>query len=126
SDDAIISKDLNGIVTSWNQAAERIFGYSAAEAIGQPISMLALPDRLNEMPEILDQIRQGRHVEHYETVRRRKDGQTIHVSLTVSPIRDASGEIIGASKVARDISDRKRAEAERALLLSREQEARKT
>jgi len=126
SDDAIVSKDLNGIITSWNQGAERLFGYTAAEVIGKPVSILAAPDRMDDMKVILDQIRQGRRVEHYETLRRRNNGETIHVSLTVSPVRDASGRVIGASKIARDISDRKRTETERALLLSREQESRKT
>ena len=126
SNDAIVSKDLNGIITSWNAAAERIFGYAAAEAVGQPVSMLAAPERADEMPKILDKIRHGQRVEHYETLRRRKDGEIIHVSLTISPIRDASGKIIGASKIARDISDQKRVESERNILLSREQEARKT
>jgi PAS domain S-box-containing protein len=125
SEDAIVSKDLNGIITSWNRGAERIFGYTAAEALGNPVSILALPER-NEMPAILNQIRQGKPVEHYETLRRRKDGKTIHVSLTVSPIRDPSGRIIGASKIARDITERKEIERERALLLAQEQEARKT
>lgn len=126
SDDAIVSKDLNGIITSWNKGAERVFGYTAEEAIGKPVSMLAAPEVISEMPEILNKIRRGERVDHYETRRQRKDGQIIHVSLTVSPIRDASGRIIGASKIARDISERKRAESERALLLAREQEARKT
>lgn len=126
SDDAIVSKDLNGIITSWNKGAERVFGYTAEEAIGKPVSMLAAPEVISEMPEILNKIRRGERVDHYETRRQRKDGQIIHVSLTVSPIRDASGRIIGASKIARDISERKRAENERALLLAREQEARKT
>ena len=107
SDDAIISKDLNGIITSWNAAAERIFGYVAAEVTGKPISILAPPDRLDEMPAILEQIRQGRRVDHYETVRRRKDGKLVSVSLTVSPIRDAEGRITGASKILRDISEQK-------------------
>ena len=126
SDDAIIGKDLNGIITSWNAGAERIFGYTSAEAIGKSVSMLAAPERLNEMPEILNQIRRGQRIHHYETRRRRKDGQTIDVSLTVSPVRNAAGRIIGASKIARDISDRKRAEEERAVLLAREREARET
>ena len=126
SEDAVASKDLNGIVTSWNGAAERIFGYSAAEIIGKPVSILAAPDRLDEMPQILAKIRQGHRVEHYETRRRRKDGEIIDVALTVSPVRDAAGEVIGASKIARDITGRKRAEQERALLLAREQEARRT
>ena len=126
SDDAIISKDLNGAITSWNSAAERMFGYSAAEVLGQPVSMLADPDHRNEMPEILAQIRQGRRVEHYETHRRRKDGRIIDVALTVSPVRNAAGEIIGASKIARDITERKLGELERSALLAREKEARQT
>jgi PAS domain S-box-containing protein len=126
SNDAIISKDLNGRITSWNAGAERLFGYAAAEAVGQPVSMLAAPDHLNEMPEILNQIRQGHRVEHYETRRRRKDGQIIDVELTVSPVRNAAGQIVGASKIARDITERKLAEQERSLLLSREKEARQT
>jgi PAS domain S-box-containing protein len=126
SEDAIISKDLNGIITSWNTGAERTFGYTAVEAIGQPVAILAAPDRLDEMPTILSKIKQGLRVEHYETRRRRKNGQIIDVALTVSPVRNAAGRIVGASKIARDISDRKRAEQERGLLLAREQEARRT
>jgi PAS domain S-box-containing protein len=126
SEDAIISKDLSGIITSWNNGAERIFGYTAAEVLGKPVSILRAPDRPDEMPEILSKIKQGLRVEHYETRRRRKNGQIIDVALTVSPIRDAAGRIVGASKISRDISDRKRAEQERGLLLAREQEARRT
>lgn len=126
SDDAIASKDLNGLITSWNQGAERIFGYTAKEILGKPVSILAAPDRLDEMPAILSKIRQGQRVEHFETRRRRKDGQIIDVSLTVSPVRDAAGRVVGASKVARDITRQKQAEQERALLLSREKEARRT
>ncbi|MBV8895628.1 MAG: PAS domain S-box protein [Acidobacteriaceae bacterium] len=125
SNDAIVSKDLNGLVTSWNKGAERLFGYTAAEIIGRPVATLAAPDVLNEMPGILDKIRRGERVEHYETRRRKKNGEIVHVSLTVSPVRDASGRIVGASKIARDITERKRIENERALLLKREQEARK-
>jgi PAS domain S-box-containing protein len=125
SDDAIISKDLNGIITSWNQRAERIFGYTATEVLGHPVSILAVPGN-NEMPDILAQIKQGHRVDHYETRRRRKDGRIIDVSLTVSPVRDAAGQIVGASKIARDISALKFAEQERALLLAREQDARRT
>jgi PAS domain S-box-containing protein len=109
SDDAIISKDLNGIITSWNQSAERMFGYRAAEAIGKPISIIAPPDR-NEMPEILARIRRGERIDHYETIRQTKDGRRLHVSLTVSPIYDRHGQIIGASKISRDITERKLAE----------------
>jgi len=126
SDDAIVSKDLNGIITSWNRAAERLFGYTAAEIIGKPVATLAAPEVVNEMPGILEKIKRGERVDHYETKRRTKAGQIIHVSLTISPVRDASGRIIGASKIARDITERKRIERERALLLSREQEARRT
>src|SRR5215212_3188408 len=102
SDDAIVSKDLNGIVMSWNQAAERIFGYTAEEMIGQPIARLVPPERPNEEPEILARLRRGERIDHYETVRVRKDGTRIDVSVTISPIRDHEGHIIGASKVARD------------------------
>ncbi len=126
SADAIISKNLSGIITSWNQGAEHIFGYTADEVIGKPVSILTAPDRLNEMPAILSKIKQGQRVEHYETRRRRKDGQIIDVALTVSPVYNSAGQIIGASKIARDITDRKRTEHERASLLSREQEARRT
>jgi PAS domain S-box-containing protein len=126
SNEAIIGKDLNGRITSWNAGAERLFGYTAAEAVGQTVSMLAAPGHQNEMPEILSQVRQGYRVEHYETQRRRKDGQIIDVALTVSPVRNAAGQIIGASKIARDITERKLGEQERSLLLSREKEARQT
>lgn len=125
SDDAIASKDLNGIITSWNEGAERLFGYTAEEVMGKPVSILAVPGH-NEMPAILAQIRQGHRVDHYETQRRRKDGKIIDIALTVSPIRDSAGHIIGASKVARNITDRKLAEEERTQLLLREKEARRT
>ncbi|MEI9991940.1 MAG: PAS domain S-box protein [Rhizomicrobium sp.] len=118
SDDAIISKDLTGIVTSWNAGAERLFGYRAEEMIGQPILVLIPTERHNEEPGILERIRRGDRIDHYETVRLRKDGSQVHISLTVSPIRSASGEIVGASKIARDISDRKRGEEARELLLN--------
>jgi PAS domain S-box-containing protein len=110
SDDAIIGKDVNGRITSWNRGAERIFGYSAAEAVGHPIAMLAPSDRVDEMPAILGRIRRGERVEHFDTQRRAKDGRFVPISLTVSPIEDEDGNIIGASKIARDISERKRAE----------------
>lgn len=125
SDDAIVGKDINGVVTSWNIGAQRLFGYSAAEMIGQPVAILIPSDRLDEGPQILGRIRHGESVEHYETVRRRKDGDLIDVSLTVSPIKDAGGKIVGASKIARDVTQHKRAEAElkraheEALLASR-------
>ena len=91
SDDAIVSKDLKGVITSWNKGAERIFGYTSAEVLGHPVSILAAPDRVNEMPDILSRIKQGQRVEHYETRRRRKDGRIIDVALSVSPVRDADG-----------------------------------
>ena len=105
SDDAIISEDLNGVVTSWNKGAERIFGYSAEEVAGQPISILAAPGRLDDSLKILERIRRGESIDHYQTVRRTKAGKVIHVSLTVSPVRNAAGEITGASKIARDITE---------------------
>ena len=111
SDDAIISKDLNGIITSWNEGAERIFGYTAEEAIGHSITLLIPSDRLAEEPAIIERLKKGERVDHFETVRQRKDGSLLDISVTVSPIRNAEGEIVGASKVARDITDRKRAEA---------------
>jgi PAS domain S-box-containing protein len=112
SEDAIVSKDVNGIVTSWNRGAERIFGYTAAEMIGKPIAVIAAPGHLDEMPEILERIKRGERIDHYQTMRRAKDGSLVNVSLTVSPIRDASGRIIGASKIARDITAQVRAQAE--------------
>ena len=108
SDDAIISKDLEGTIASWNPGAERLFGYKAEEVIGQSITILIPPERSNEEPEILDRIRRGDRVRHYETVRRRKDGTRLNLSLTVSPVKDKSGQIIGASKIARDITERVR------------------
>src|SRR6476620_8097613 len=91
SDDAIISKDLNGIITSWNRGAEHIFGYDAQEVIGRPVTILIPPDHLNEEPKILERIRRGDRIDHYETVRRRKDESLVDISLTVSPIRDTGG-----------------------------------
>jgi two-component system CheB/CheR fusion protein len=105
-DDAIISKDLNGTIRSWNQGAERLFGYTADEAIGQSVMMLIPEERAEEEPEIVDRLRRGERIDHFESVRIAKDGRRIHVSLTISPVRDAAGRIVGASKVARDISDR--------------------
>jgi PAS domain S-box-containing protein len=112
SQDAIVSKNLNGIINSWNRGAEQLFGYSAEEAIGQPVTMLMPPDRLNEEPNILERIRRGERIEHYETIRQRKDGKLIEISLTVSPIKDAGGKVTGASKIARNISRQKQAERE--------------
>ena len=124
SDDAIIGKSLDGIVTSWNQGAERIFGYTAEEMVGSPLSRLVPPDRPDEVPSILAAIRRGERVEHFDTERVRKDGQRIQVSLSISPIRDATGDVIGASKIARDVTDRKRAEEERERLLAEAKQAR--
>lgn len=117
SEDAIISKSLYGIITTWNKSAERVFGYTADEAVGRPITMLIPEDRLDEEPVILARINAGERVDHFETIRRRKDGSLIDLSLTISPIRNSDGKIIGASKIARDISDRKRAADHQDLLL---------
>jgi PAS domain S-box-containing protein len=116
SDDAIISKDLNGIIQTWNDSAERLFGYKADEIIGRSVTTLIPEDRQDEEPGIIARIRAGQRVHHYETVRRRKDGSLINISLTVSPVRDGRGIVIGASKIARNISDR--IEAERRLRAS--------
>lgn len=120
SDDAIISKDLSGIVQSWNQAAERIFGYTAEEMIGTSIRRIIPDDRQYEEDTVLSSIRAGRRLDHFETVRRTRDGRLIPISLTVSPILDASGVVMGASKIARDISDRKRAEQQAARAVQRD------
>ena len=112
SDDAIISKDLNGVITSWNNSAERLFGYTEAEAIGKPITILIPPDHLEEEPQILARIRSGERVDHFETIRVCKDGKLIDISLTISPVRDRTGRIVGASKIARDITARKKVDAD--------------
>jgi PAS domain S-box-containing protein len=118
SDDAIISKDLNGVITSWNPGAERIFGYTALEAIGQSISMLVPPERQDEEASILEQLRRGERIDHFETVRRRKDGALLDIELSVSPVADSNGRLVGASKIARDVTERQRAEATRTRLAS--------
>jgi PAS domain S-box-containing protein len=118
SNDAIISKSLDGIITSWNRGAERLFGYTAEEVIGKAVTILIPEDRISEEPEILERIRRGKRVDHYDTVRRRKDGSLIDISLTVSPLKDADGRIIGASKIARDITERKRAQERQKLLVN--------
>jgi PAS domain S-box-containing protein len=123
SDDAILTKDLNGTIITWNSGAERLFGYTAEEAIGKPVAILIPSDRANEEPNILARIRAGERIEHYETIRRRKDGSLIEISLSVSPIRGRKGNIIGASKIARDITERRRAD-EQQLLLIREMDHR--
>jgi PAS domain S-box-containing protein len=111
SDDAIISKDLHGIITSWNISAERLFGYTASEVIGKPVTILIPADRLDEEPEILSRLKRGERVDHFETIRRRKDGTLLDISLTISPVKDARGDVIGVSKIARDITERRRAQA---------------
>ncbi len=110
SDDAIISKDLNGCITSWNKSAERLFGYRAEEAVGKSVLILIPPDRLDEEPRILQKLQRAERVDHFETVRRRKDGSLLEISLTISPVKNAQGKVIGASKIARDITERKRSE----------------
>src|SRR5688572_20752525 len=110
SDDAIVSKTLDGVITSWNPGAERIFGYTAAEAIGQHIFLIIPDDRRAEEEDVLARLRRGERIDHFETLRRTKDGRTIPISLTVSPVTDERGNIIGASKVARDISERVQAQ----------------
>jgi PAS domain S-box-containing protein len=123
SDDAIVSKNLDGIITSWNRGAERIFGYTAEEAIGQPITIVIPEDRQSEEREILTRVRRGERIDHFETVRRRKHGSLISISLSVSPVRNAEGKIVGASKIARDITEQKRNQ-EQIAILAREAEHR--
>jgi PAS domain S-box-containing protein len=123
SDDAIVSKSLDGIITSWNRGAERVFGYAAEDAIGQPITMVIPQDRQDEERAILTRIRRGERIDHFETVRQRKHGSLIVVSLTVSPVKNAAGKIVGASKIARDITEQKRSQ-EQIAILAREAEHR--
>ena len=123
SDDAIVSKNLDGIISSWNSGAERVFGYSASEAIGQPITLVIPEDRQSEERQILTRIRRGERIDHFETVRQRKNGSLIVVSLTVSPVKDANGKIVGASKIARDITEQKKNQ-ELIVTLAREAEHR--
>src|SRR4029453_5401365 len=121
SDDVIVSKTLDGIITSWNPAAERTFGWTAPEAIGRHITLIIPEDRRAEEDDVLARIRRGERGDHSETVPRTKDGRLVDMSITVSPVKDANGRIVGASKVARDITERRRLEGQRAPLLSREQ-----
>jgi PAS domain S-box-containing protein len=123
SDDVIVSKSLDGMITSWNKSAERVFGYSAREAIGQPITIVIPEDRQSEEREILTRIRRGERIDHFETVRQRKDGSLVAVSLTVSPVKDENGRIVGASKIARDVTQQKR-DQELIATLAREAEHR--
>lgn len=116
SDESIVSEDLDGIIATWNKGAERLFGYTAEEAVGKSIAILTPLDRRDEETRILATVRRGRHVDRYETVHRRKDGSSVEISLTVSPVKDATGRVIGASKIAHDITARKRAEGRQALL----------
>jgi PAS domain S-box-containing protein len=117
SEDAILSKDLNGVILSWNDSAERLFGFTAEEAVGKPITIIIPVDRLDEEPVILGKINRGERIEHFETVRQRKDGSLVNISLTISPIRNSRGKIVGASKIARDITELRRARDRQHLLL---------
>jgi PAS domain S-box-containing protein len=117
SDDAILSKDLDGVITSWNRGAQRLFGYTAEEAVGRSVTMIIPTDRHDEEPMILERVRRGERIDHYETVRQHKDGSLVDISITVSPIKDEKGEIIGASKIARDITQLRRARERQDLLL---------
>jgi len=118
-----LSLTLSGVITSWNKAAENIYGYTAAEAIGRPISMHIPPENLHELPVLIGKINRGERVVHYETVRRRKNADDINVSLTISPVRDDSGAIVGASAIARDITERRRVRREREKLIADLREA---
>jgi PAS domain S-box-containing protein len=117
SHDAIVTKDLNGVITSWNESAEQLFGYRAEEVLGRPITILIPSDRSDEEPAIIERIVRGERVDHFETIRRRKDGSLVEISLTISPVRNAQGKVIGASKIARDITERRQAEERKRLLL---------
>jgi len=118
SDDAIHPfQRSQGVIISWNRAAQRLFGYTAEEAVGKSITMLIPTDRLDEEPVILERVRRGERIEHYETIRQRKDGSLVDISLTVSPIKNEKGEVVGASKIARDITELKRARERQELLL---------
>jgi PAS domain S-box-containing protein len=110
SDDAIVSKSLDGVITSWNEGVEQLFGYTAQEAVGQHITLIIPPELRHEEAGILERLRRGDRIEHFETVRMRKDGSTFDISLTISPVKDATGRVVGASKIARDITERKRSE----------------
>lgn len=118
SDDAIVSKTLDGVIQSWNAAAERIFGYSAGEAIGQHISLIIPPERASEEDKIVTELKAGNRIDHFETVRRRRDGQKVYVSLSISPIKDASEHVVGAAKIARDVSSKRHLEEERQRLVT--------
>jgi PAS domain S-box-containing protein len=117
SEDAILSKDLSGVILSWNRGAERLFGFSSEEAVGRPVTIVIPVDRRDEEPAILEKIHRGERIEHFETVRQRKDGSFVDISLTISPIRNARGDIVGASKIARDITELRKARDRQRLLL---------
>jgi PAS domain S-box-containing protein len=117
SEDAILSKDLSGVILSWNRGAERLFGFGSEEAVGRPVTIVIPLDRRDEEPAILEKIHRGERIEHFETVRQRKDGSLVDISLTISPIRNSRGEIVGASKIARDITDLRKARDRQRLLL---------
>ncbi|MGF6227527.1 PAS domain S-box-containing protein [Inquilinus ginsengisoli] len=117
SDDAILAKDLDGVITAWNAGAQTLFGYAAEEVIGKPITILIPLDRHEEEPRILARIRSGERIDHFETVRRRKDGSLVEVSLSVSPVKDAGGRIVGASKIVRNITEQRRAQEQQVMLL---------
>ena len=117
SDDAILSKDLEGLILSWNQGAERLFGFTSEEAVSRPVTIIIPVDRMDEEPTILEKIHRGERIEHFETVRQRKDGSFVDISLTISPIRNSRGKIVGASKIARDITELKKARDQQRLLL---------
>src|SRR5262249_58564020 len=123
SEDAIISKTVEGVILSWNAGATRLFGYDETEAVGKSIYILIPREKYGEEVEILGKLKRGERIEHYETVRVARDGRRLDVSLTVSPVRDKGGNIVAASKIARDITDKKRAESERSEMLQREQSA---
>jgi PAS domain S-box-containing protein len=118
SDDAIIGESLDGIIMSWNNGAQRLYGYTVEETVGKPITILIPPDRYHEERSIIERIKRGERIDHYETIRQRKDGSSVNVSLTGSPVKNAEGEIIGASRIARDITERKRAEAREKVLMA--------
>src|SRR4029077_2422209 len=117
SDDAILSKNLDGLILSWNDGAERLFGFTSKEAVGKPVTIIIPVDRLDEEPSILEKINRGERIEHFETVRQRKNGSFVDISLTISPIRNSRGKVVGASKIARDITDLRRARDRQHLLL---------
>lgn len=123
SDDAIICKSLEGVILSWNASAQRLYGYSLAEVVGRSILLLEPPEREGEMGPLLERVRRGEHINHFETVRRAKDGRLVEVSLSISPVRNQAGELIAASTIARDITERKRAEREREALVRQLQTA---